>query len=104
MSQQKISEVNIVNTMNISTVKMCKGFKKGEYVKTQRHKVKVYQSGTTLTTLTMVITNARGAKGVGVAKCNPKDKFNLEFGLHLAEYRAREDFYKSLAEMYIKGC
>jgi len=101
MSQQKISEVNIVNTMNIRTVKVCKGFRKGEYVKTQMHKIKVYQSGTTLTAL---ITNTRGAKGVGVARCNPKDNFNLEFGLHLAEYRAREDFYKSLAEMYIKGC
>ncbi|MBU3208578.1 hypothetical protein KPL28_02875 [Clostridium algidicarnis] len=101
MGQQKINEVNIVNTMNILTVKACKGFRKGEYTKTQRHKIKVYQSGTTLTA---VITNTIGAKGVGVAKCNPKDKFNLEFGLRLAEYRARENFYKNLVEMHIKGC
>ncbi|WP_243149571.1 hypothetical protein [Clostridium niameyense] len=49
------------------------------------------------------MTNFDGTiKGVGIARCNPKDKFKQITGCELAEMRAREDFYKNVANKYLK--
>lgn len=99
MSQMKIFELSIVNTMDITTIKECKGMKKGIHFKKQVHHLKFYRNDRNITA---VMTNKNGKiKGVGIAKCNPKDKFDIEKGLQLAEMRAREDFYKSTAKRFL---
>ncbi|NFP92378.1 hypothetical protein [Clostridium sporogenes] len=100
MSQKKIFELNILNTMDIRTMKECKGMKKGFHYKRQVYHLKFYRNDRNITA---VITNESGTiKGVGVAKCNPKDKFNIRIGLQLSEMRAREDFYKNTAKRFLK--
>ncbi|NFO72341.1 hypothetical protein FDC51_19830 [Clostridium botulinum] len=100
MSQKKIFELNILNTMDIRTMKECKGMKKGFHYKRQIHHLKFYRNDRNITA---VITNESGTiKGVGVAKCNPKDTFNVRIGLPLAEFRARENFYKNAAERFLR--
>lgn len=100
MSQKKIFELNILNTMDITTVQECKGMKKGIHSKEQVHYLRFYKNGRNITA---VITNGNGTiKGVGIAKCNPKDTFNIKKGLPLAELRAREDFYKNTAKRFLK--
>ncbi|ACO85593.1 hypothetical protein EXN00_16590 [Clostridium botulinum] len=99
MSQKKIFELNILNTMDITTIKECEGMKKGIHSKEQVHHLKFYKNGRTITA---VMTDKTGMiKGVGVAKCNPKDTFDIKTGLVLAEMRAREDFYKSTANRFL---
>ncbi|HBJ2608690.1 hypothetical protein FDA77_16770 [Clostridium botulinum] len=99
MSQKKIFELNILNTMNITAVKECKGMKKGVHSKNQLHHLKFYKNGRNITA---VMTDKTGMiKGVGIAKCNPKDTFNIRIGLQLSEIRAREDFYKSTANRFL---
>ena len=34
-------------------------------------------------------------RGVGISKCNPKDRFDMYTGLMIAEYRAKIELYKS---------
>ncbi|EJP6471403.1 hypothetical protein NHI66_000652 [Clostridium botulinum] len=97
---KKIFELNILNTMDITTIKECLGMKKGNCVKKQVHHLKFYRNDRNITA---VMTNKFGTiKGVGVAKCNPKDTFEISTGMVLAEMRAREDFYKSTAERFLK--
>ncbi|KEI87691.1 hypothetical protein N492_12215 [Clostridium botulinum B2 267] len=99
MSQKKIFELNILNTMNVTAVKECKGMKKGVHSKNQLHHLKFYKNGKTITS---IMTDKTGMiKGVGIAKCNPKDIFDIKTGLVLAEMRAREDFYKSVANRFL---
>ncbi|HCL4466723.1 TPA: hypothetical protein N2D60_003509 [Clostridium botulinum] len=99
MSQKKIFELNILNTMDITTMKECKGMKKGVHSKKQLHHLKFYRNDRNITA---VMTNENGTiKGVGIAKCNPKDIFDIEIGLVLSEMRAREDFYKSTANRFL---
>ncbi|EPS56799.1 hypothetical protein [Clostridium botulinum] len=100
MSQKKIFELNILNTMDITTIKECKGMKKGTHSKEQIHHLKFYKNERTITA---VMTDKTGIiKGVGIAKCNPKDIFDIKKGLPLAEMRARENFYKSTAERFLR--
>ncbi|WP_409068894.1 hypothetical protein ACFLKC_14270 [Clostridium caseinilyticum] len=99
MSQKKIFELFIVNTMDITTMKECKRMKKGTRLKKQVHHLKFYKNGRNITA---VMTNETGAiKGVGIAKCNPKDRFDIRKGLQLSEMRAREDFYRSTANRFL---
>ncbi|ACQ51791.1 hypothetical protein FDF29_11815 [Clostridium botulinum] len=100
MSQKKIFELRILNTMDIRTMKECKGMKKGFHYKRQIHHLKFYRNDRNITA---VITNeSRTIKGIGIAKCNPKDKFDIRKGLQLSEIRARGDFYKNTAERFLR--
>ncbi|ENK1244764.1 hypothetical protein AB2063_002977 [Clostridium botulinum] len=97
MSQKKIFELNILNTMDITKVK---GMEKDIYSKEQVHYLRFYKNRRNITA---VMTNKFGAiKGVGVAKCNPKDTFKISTGMVLAEMRAREDFYKNTAKRFLR--
>ncbi|MGO5072386.1 hypothetical protein ACTQ4K_00295 [Clostridium sporogenes] len=101
MSQNKIFELNILNTMDITTIKNCEVMKKGIHSKEQVHHLKFYKNGRTITA---IMTDKIGMiKGVGIAKCNPKDTFDIGTGTALAEIRAREDFYKNTAERFLRG-
>ena len=43
-----------------------------------------------------------GVSGVGVARCNSDiDEYNIDFGMTLANLRAKSDYYKKLADKYI---
>ncbi|EPY2295882.1 hypothetical protein ACXATC_003552 [Clostridium sporogenes] len=100
MSQNKIFELNILNTMDIIKIKNCEGMKKDIYSKEQVHHLKFYKNGRNITA---VMTNKLGEiKGVGIAKCNPKDTFDIGTGTALAEMRAREDFYKNTAKRFLR--
>jgi len=100
MSQKKIVELRILNTIDITKIKNCEGMEKDIYSKEQVHHLKFYKNGRNVTA---VMTNKLGTiKGVGIAKCNPKDTFDIETGLILAEMRARENFYKSTAKRFLR--
>ena len=45
----------------------------------------------------------RGLKGVGMAKCNPEDSFNLTYGMTLARLRAIDDAYSKYNDFGIDG-
>lgn len=59
-----------------------------------------YQNGTTIT---CVFVSESCHKGVGVARCSPKDTFDIYKGVTIAELRARENFYKNLCNSFIDG-
>jgi hypothetical protein len=63
--------------------------------------IRFYQNGTTITCVIQT-HGISGMKGVGVAKCNENDSFNLTKGVALAELRARGDFYNKLASYHAK--
>lgn len=43
----------------------------------------------------VVIKNSRGEKFIGIAKCDPRDEFDPNVGITLAEFRAKERCLKS---------
>lgn len=47
-------------------------------------------------TITCVLTDKNGNKGVGIAKCNPIDDFDANIGIQLSELRAREDYMHNI--------
>lgn len=58
------------------------------------HDYKYYQNGNAVI---CTMTNQE-TKGVGIAKCHPRDNFNLRKGLVMAELRATADFYTNMAK------
>lgn len=54
------------------------------------------------TTCIMTSKEMYGVSGVGVARCNSDiDEYNIDFGMTLANLRAKSDYYKKLADKYI---
>lgn len=45
-------------------------------------------------TCTCIIKSHGEVKGIGVARCNPKEKFDLGKGITIAEYRAKINQYE----------
>lgn len=53
---------------------------------------KFYRNGNAIT----CILKSGSIKVIGISRCNPEDTFNYSYGMQLAEYRARANFYKEL--------
>lgn len=70
---------------------------KKELTKRFKHEYQYFQNGTTITCIS--INSKYGFKAIGIAKCNPKDKFDLEKGMRISEIRCKSDYYKQLANL-----
>jgi len=94
MSQILIGTVKAHDKTEISS-DMPYPFKGGERVKDKGiDTFKYYQNRNTIT----CILTFEDIKAIGIAKCSPKDKFNLSHGVKLSEMRAKQDFYRILAK------
>ena len=60
--------------------------------------LKFYRNNNAIT----CVLESKGIKAIGIAKCNPRDKFNYYDGMVIAETRARENFYKIIAERHLE--
>lgn len=90
--QMKLAEVSSLESMNVKVKLAIAGLHGG---KVQNKKdIRWYQNGNIIT----CVTTGTHSKGVGIAKCSPKDKFDHIKGMRIAEIRARADFYNNLVK------
>lgn len=91
--QIKIGEATTFTQITGSYNKIYQGSK----LNINRHGKKSYVWYRNGNVVTCVVESGRH-KGVGIAKCNPKDKFNYDKGCELAEARANINFHESIAK------
>lgn len=93
-----IGYLNIKETMEYEGEFNIKGLDtKGKKVNTR--KMAYYKNKNVIT----CVIKKGSLKGVGIAKCNPKDKFDYHTGMVLAELRARENYYKNTSLTIIRN-
>ena len=92
-----IGFLNTKETMNCKGEWKFKGLE-SETEKCNSRSLKYYRNKNVIT----CVLRSNGKKAIGIAKCNPKDKFNYYDGVLIAELRARENFYKITVENHIK--
>lgn len=93
-----IGYLNIKETMEYEGEFNIKGFEiNGE--KVNRRKMTYYKNKNVIT----CVIKKGSLKGVGIAKCNPRDKFDYHTGMVLAELRAKEDYYKNTSLVIIRN-
>lgn len=98
MSNKKVGSLKVKNTLSFNGDMpepfKCKGSK-------ETNSVYIYFQNIKKGTCTCIIksTLTGEVKGIGIARCNPNDRFDLTKGTAIAEYRAKINQY----EKYIKA-
>lgn len=86
-------------TIESNAVMQIEGFKDNTY-KCRERTIKFYRNKNVITCV--IKTDGSRFKAIGVARCNPKDRFDYSTGIILSELRARENLYKGIVERHIE--
>ena len=86
-------------TIESNAVMKIEGFKDNTY-KCRERTIKFYRNKNVITCV--IKTDGSRFKAIGVARCNPKDRFDYSTGIILSELRARENLYKGIVERHIE--
>lgn len=86
-------------TIESNAVMQIEGFKDST-CKCRERTIKFYRNKNVITCV--IKTDGSRFQAIGVARCNPKDRFDYPTGIILSELRARENLYKSTVERHIE--